>query len=140
MHIRFIAESKEAVSESRGYPQHVLIYVRKLDANPASKSRGTTPQVNCNVENGTSRTANELALRSTQLVVQAADDVANGPGVIVLSEMDVNAGLFEGALIPRLEKESACIAPYFRRDQQDARQCRRCELHRLLTCDVVQFA
>ena len=140
MHVGFIAKYKEPMPEAGWDPQHVMIDFGKLGADPAAERRCTSTQIDRNIEDSAARTPNQFSLWPIQLIVQAANDVANRPRVIVLSEMDVKAGLFEDALIPRFEKESARVAPYSRRDQQDAGQRRRCELHRFTDCGVFQFA
>src|SRR5262249_34589341 len=70
-----------------------------------------------------------LSLRLLDLVVQSTQRPLRGATVIVLNEALRNTGSSERALLPGLHEEPALIAEYFRLDQHDLAQSRRCEFH-----------
>src|SRR5581483_6473636 len=101
-------------------PEQLMVLSRQAQPDPFAEARTRSAQVDDDVEHFAGDDAHELSLRLLDLVVQAAENSARRARMIVLHEVDVDAGrVAESATVVALEEEAARIAEDFRLQQHD---------------------
>ena len=91
-----------------------LIFCRKQDAEPFSVCFGSLAKVNRNIEYFSVYHAYQFVLRVIDLEVKSTQDTFFGCRLVILYELDINAGFFKIIVIVCLHKISALIAEYGR--------------------------
>src|SRR5581483_10588539 len=110
-----LREHQEAVAETGRDPEQLMVLSRQAQPDPFAEARTRSAQVDDDVEHFAGDDAHELSLRLLDLVVQAAENSARRARMIVLHEVDVDAGrVAESATVVALEEEAARIAEDFR--------------------------
>jgi hypothetical protein len=90
--IRVVGRDEKSMREPGRYPRHAAGLAREREARPFSKVWRSAAQVHGHIEHLPGHHANELSLGLADLIVQSAQDMAAGSGMIVLDELQVQAG------------------------------------------------
>src|SRR5208282_509587 len=98
----------------------MFVLAGKFERFPFSESGRTAAKVERDIEDLAGDGADELSLGLLNLIVQAADDIFLGVGMIVLYECLWNAEVRKRALVVAFEKESSVIAEYTRLEEEKA--------------------
>lgn len=80
---------EKAVGETGGDPKLAMVFGAEEAADPLAKMGGIFADIYGYVKDGTHGGADQLALGLLDLVVESAQDVLGGAGVIVLDEIEV---------------------------------------------------
>lgn len=108
------------MAEAGGNPQHVVLLCGERDADPFAEPRARAAQVNGDVVDFAGDDAHKLSLRLLDLIVQPAQNALGRSRVIVLHEVDIEAGrVLENSTVVALEEEATRIAEDFRFQQDD---------------------
>jgi hypothetical protein len=110
-HVYRIRHCTEAMCKAWRDPERLPGDIVQCDPHPVTECRRSATYVDRNVKNAAPHHAHELALRFSDLIVEASQDIAHGPAVIVLNEFDWKSRDCKLLLIECLEKESARIFP-----------------------------
>jgi hypothetical protein len=103
------------VRKSGRNPHLALAVGGKRHADPATEMWRALSNVNRDVKHFSCNDANHLALGLLNLVVEAAQDVLAGPGMVILDKSGGNPGdVRETAFVEALVKKAAVIAENFR--------------------------
>src|SRR5580658_3765186 len=111
-------DDPESMSHSDRYPQHAFVFARQTERLPFSQLRGTLPQVKHHVQNFTCDGAYKLSLRLLNLVVESAQHIPAGIGMIVLNEFVANSQFRKHSLVITLQEKSSIITEDSRFEQQ----------------------
>ena len=91
-----VGEDEEAVGEAFGDPKELEAVVRgrglEVKSGPFAEVGGVAAEVDGEVPDVTGEDADELSLGLDELVVQAPEDAFGGEGLVVLDEVDGEAG------------------------------------------------
>jgi hypothetical protein len=100
------------------------VLARELDGDMPAESRRGGPDVDGDIENSPSHDAHQLVLREGRgLEMKAAHGAHGGrQRMIVLDEVEINAGLPEVRPIVRLGDEAAMVSELSRNDDLHPRQ------------------
>ena len=98
------------MGETRGNPEHAVVFRRQFGAEPLAQGRRVAAQVHGDVKHRARSDPHQFALGVAGLVVQPAQDAPGGAAVIVLDEIQVKARLPEGSCIPAFQKEAPLVA------------------------------
>src|ERR1700730_11738397 len=109
-----LGHDSEAVSKSARNPQHAFVLAGKFDGFPFTEGRRAAAEVERNIKNLAGDSAHEFSLGLANLVVQAADDILLGVGMVVLYEWLRDAEVGKRALVVAFQKEAAVVAEYTR--------------------------
>ena len=102
-----LAGNHEAVRKARRYPQLAPVFRRQFNPHPAPEKGGGTAHIDHHIVNRPLSHPHQLSLRLTDLVVQAAQDIPGGLGMIILNKIARQAcQFFEPACIETLEKKT----------------------------------
>lgn len=86
-----LGQHQKAMRKTFWNPELSTVLSRKRDTSPLTERRGAAPEVDCHIENFTDNNSNELSLRISDLVMQAAQDVARRSRMVVLNECAIQS-------------------------------------------------
>jgi len=112
------------------YPQLTLVVGRERDTEPLAESWRTLADIDRDIEDFSCDYAHQLALRLPNLIMQPAQHVFAGFGVIILHEIGGDTGrLGKAARIEALEKKSALVSKNLGFDDEKAGNSGRVDLN-----------
>src|SRR5690606_11311529 len=111
-----------------------MVLVVQFDADEPAAGRRIGIDVHSHVVHGAAADADQLALRTAALEMQAAQHALAGAGVVVLDERQADACLTVALGLEGFEEEAAVIAEYFWLDDQYAGQRGFDDLHCACSC------
>ena len=108
--------------EPRRNPHHLVVLFVQLGPEPFAEVGGADADVDGDVEKGPSDAPHELSLSIRLLIVEASQHTFRRPGVVVLNEDRVEAGMQENVGPVGFHKKSAGVAVDLRLDDSDPRK------------------
>ncbi len=96
----------------------MFVLAGEFEGFPLSEGGRTAAEVKRDIENLAGDDADELSLGLANLIMQAADDIFFGIGMIVLHERLWNAEFGKRALVVAFQKEAAVVAEHARFEEQ----------------------
>src|SRR5690348_4600244 len=132
LHERVLGEDEKAVRKAYRHPQHAVRRRREMESGPLAEGGRAAPQVDHHVVDLAEEHLHELALRLADLVVQAAQHVTHGERLVVLYELDLEAGRFiEPLAVIALEKMSPPVGKYLWLEDENVWEVGADDAHRL---------
>lgn len=127
------------MGEAGGDPELLAVRGAELDGGPFAIGRGARADVDGDVPGGAADDADQLALGvRVDLVVQAAQHVPAADRVVVLHEVDVEAGgLAEAAQVEALEEGATLVFEHARLEHQQPIDLEAGDLHQRPSASVV---
>ena len=110
----------------------MFVLTGKFDGFPSPEGGRAAAEVERDIKNLAGDGAHQFSLGLVNLVVQAADDILLGIGMIVLYEWLWNAELGKCALVVTFQKEAADVAEHTRFEEQKSGEAGGDCFHRLL--------
>src|SRR5437764_15199154 len=118
--------------ESRWDPEHVLVFTRKSLPQPSAKCWRAAPQIHCNIKDLARYGPDQLPLRMSNLIMQAAQHISTGKRVVVLYKFIHNHDLRHGPFVVAFHTKPAAARDYRSLEQELAvAQSMRTHLSRL---------
>ena len=133
------AQNTESVGESLRDVQLVLRGGVENDADPAAEAVGPAAYVDRHIEDPSRENRDELRLRVLDLIVQAAQDGARRPRMVVLHEPCVDTRRPVALFAVRFQEETAVVGEDAGLDDPDLRKLGGNDLHAYRLADVVHF-
>ena len=127
----FIAEHAKTVGESDRHVKLFFITGGQDLADPASEGRRAEPDVYNNVKNFAAEHADQLALRMPDLVMESAQSMPDGLGMVNLDKISVNALRRESIPPVGFHEKSAAVLEDLGLDKQNVPNGCRCKFHAL---------
>src|ERR1017187_2718215 len=118
----FFRKHAEPVRKARRDPQHALVFSRPSHRSPVPEARGTSAQVDGYVKNFSVGNAHKFSLRTLHLVMQAAQNVVGGTGMVVLHKLLDNPHLRHDPLVVAFEEETTLVPEYLWFEDEDTGQ------------------
>ena len=108
------------MSESRLNSQLPMIFGAEFQGHPATEPRRRLTEVHCHIENRSLNDADQLALGTHKLIVNATQHSATRNGVVVLHEVNRRSrGVGERPRVPTLIKKAALVRECTRLDDEN---------------------
>lgn len=105
-----VAQHGEAMSEATGYKELEMIVLGELDSDVATIGGRVAPDVDCNIKDTPSDTADELGLsEGGALEMKASHHAFGGTGFIVLDEIDRTDEFIKDLFVIAFKKIAASI-------------------------------
>jgi len=117
-----IGEDAKAVGEALGDEHLLVVFVGEYDGGPAAEGFGVAADVHGDVKDFAPDDVNEFGLRVFELIMQAADDVAGGAGVVVLNEGFLQSDFVVFMQVEGFEEKATVVTENFGLDDDDAGQ------------------
>src|ERR1700734_1352686 len=101
-------------------PEHASVLTRQSHTLTAPEGRGTSTEVDGNVQDLPLYHSNEFSLWMLHLIVQASQNVAGRAGMIILHKIINDSGLRHDPLVIALKEKPALIAEHARLQNESA--------------------
>ena len=105
-----VAHHQKTMSASGRYPESFVGVGCQIITIPDTERRGVLPEIHKHVENGSGSDPDKLALgRVPRLIMETAEHMLGGAGVVVLNEIRVDAERAKRLAVPGLQKKAPCV-------------------------------
>jgi hypothetical protein len=109
-----IRECEKSVREPSGNIDLIVCTGGEEHAGPFSKGGRARTDIDGNIKGFPFDDTAKFCLRMLELIMQSAERVLDGAGVVILNERSGDAQLGEFSLVVRFDKETPCIPVYVR--------------------------
>ena len=118
-HLRAFRQHHETVPETRRDPKHFAIAAAQRFTHPLAECWRMPPEIDRDVVDFSTQTADQLSLRMVNLVVETAYYIPAGEGLIVLNERTLDTQFGQSAFVVAFEKSTAAVFKDLGFKQQD---------------------
>src|SRR5213079_3256013 len=115
--------------ETRWDPQYMFVFARKRLPQPAPERRRAAAQVNGDIKNFSQHSPDQLALRMTNLIMQATQHISPRERVVILDKFIHNPQFGHGLFVVAFQKKTTAVSEYRRLEQQHSREPSLPDLH-----------
>src|SRR5204863_4700743 len=130
LHVRNLGNHDKAVCKTCRNPRYLLGVGPYGEADPFAEGPGALAQVYRDVPDLSKSDADQFPLRPPDLIMQPAQNIFLGMGVIVLDELRVDPGRFlEHLAVVAFEEKAACVLEHLRLEDQNIGNFRPDDLH-----------